>query len=144
LVDDHALVRQGLKALLESSGMCVIGEAKDGQDAVQKAAELSPDVVVMDLTMPCMNGTEAIPRIKQRRAAVKIVVLTANNAPEYVRAALGAGANGYVLKEDSHEDLIVAINSTVAGKTFLSPGVLGDVVSGFLSVGPLSTGGDKY
>jgi DNA-binding NarL/FixJ family response regulator len=141
LVDDHALVRQGLKALLESSGMCVVGEAKDGQDAVQKAVELSPDVVVIDLTMPGMNGTEAIPRIRQRLATVKVVVLTANDAPEYVRAALVAGANGYVLKEDSHEDLVSAINTTVDGKTFLSPGVCGDVVSGFLSIGPESTGG---
>lgn len=143
LVDDHALVRQGLKALLESSGMCVVGEAKDGQDAVQKAVELSPEVVVIDLTMPGMNGTEAIPRIRQRLATVKVVVLTANDAPEYVRAALVAGANGYVLKEDSHEDLVSAINTTVDGKTFLSPGVCADVVSGFLSIGPESTGGDS-
>ena len=134
LADDHAMFRQGLKALFETdSRMTVVGEATDGQEAIQLSATLIPDVIVIDLSMPGMNGTEAIPKILLRNEHAKIIVLTAHSAPEYVRASLQAGANGYVLKEDSHQDLISAIESALAGRTFLSPGICNDVVSGFLA-----------
>ena len=132
LAEDHEIFRQGLKALLEADGsILVVGEASNGRDAVSQAAALTPDVAILDLRMPEMNGTEAIPLILKRSAKTKIVVLTANNALEYVRATIDAGASAYVIKEDSHRDLISAIHSALAGKVFLSPGIHGEIVSGF-------------
>jgi two-component system response regulator NreC len=134
LAEDHAIFRQGLTALLQSDDqVCVVGEASDGQQALQLATQLRPDLVIMDLAMPGTNGTEAIPKIRQRLAETKIIALTAHNDEEYVRATLDAGANGYVLKEDSHQDLLTAIKSVMGGKTYLSPGICMGVVSGFLA-----------
>ena len=97
------------------------------------AVSQKPDLVIMDLSMPGTNGTEAIPLIKKRNSDIKIIALTVHNAEEYVRATLDAGADGYVLKEDSHRDLIAAIRNVVDGKTYLSPGICTHVVNGFLS-----------
>jgi len=134
LADDHAIFRQGLRSLLESDPqISVVGEATNGQEAFQLATQLTPDLVVMDLSMPGTNGTEAIPKIKQRLPDTKIIALTQHSVEEYVRATLQAGATGYVLKEDSHQDLLAAIRSVMAGKTYLSPGICMGVVSGFLS-----------
>ena len=134
LAEDHAIFRQGLKSLLSTDEhLTVVGEASDGLQAVRLATELSPDLVIIDLSMPGTNGTEAIPKIKRRLENTKIIALTAHNAEEYVRATLQSGASGYVLKEDSHQDLMTAINSVMAGKVYLSPGICKGVVSGFLS-----------
>ena len=134
LAEDHAIFRQGLKSLLSTDEhLRVVGEASDGQQAVQLAAELRPDLVIIDLSMPGTNGTEAIPKIKSRLESTRIIALTAHNAEEYVRATLQSGASGYVLKEDSHQDLLTAISSVMAGKVYLSPGICKGVVSGFLS-----------
>ena len=134
LAEDHAIFRQGLTALLQTDDqVSVVGEAGNGQEALQLATQLEPDLVIMDLSMPGTNGTEAIPKIKQRLPETKIIALTAHNAEEYVRATLQAGAKGYVLKEDSHQDLLTAIRSVMAGKTYLSPGICMGVVSGFLA-----------
>jgi two-component system, NarL family, response regulator NreC len=134
LAEDHAMFRQGLKALFETdSRMTVVGEASDGNEAVQRLVALDPDVVIIDLSMPGTNGTEAIPKIISRNEHAKVIVLTAHSAPEYVRASLKAGARGYVLKEDSHQDLMSAIDSALSGKIFLSPGICNDMVSRFLA-----------
>jgi two-component system response regulator NreC len=133
LAEDHAIFRQGLRSLLSGDEhMAIVGEAGDGQQAIQLATELRPDVVIMDLSMPGTNGTEAIPKIKCRVEQTKIIALTAHSAEEYVRATLQAGASAYVLKEDSHQDLVTAINCVMAGKIYLSPGICKGVVSGFL------------
>ncbi len=134
IAEDHAILRDGLKSLLEKEpALEVIGEAVNGQEAVHMAVSQKPDLVIMDLSMPGTNGTEAIPLIKKRNNDIKIIALTVHNAEEYVRATLDAGADGYVLKEDSHRDLIAAIRNVVNGKTYLSPGICSHVVSGFLS-----------
>ena len=134
IAEDHAILRDGLRSLLEKEpALEVIGEAVNGQEAVHMAVAQKPDLIIMDLSMPGTNGTEAIPLIKKRNSDIKIIALTVHNAEEYVRATLDAGADGYVLKEDSHRDLIAAIRNVVNGKTYLSPGICTHVVSGFLS-----------
>lgn len=136
IAEDHAILREGLRALLASTPeLEVVGEAGDGKEAIERARELEPDVVLMDLSMPNMNGTEAIRAIKRRQPQTKIIALTVHKSEEHVRATLDAGADGYVLKDDSHLDLINAINSVCSRKTYLSPGICQSVVSGFLSQG---------
>jgi DNA-binding NarL/FixJ family response regulator len=134
LAEDHAILRDGLKALLEREpAIEVVAEAVNGQEAVRLASQLVPDLIIMDLSMPGTNGTEAIPLIKRRYNTIKIIALTVHNTEEYVRATLDAGADGYVLKEDSHRDLVAAIKSVTMGKSYLSPGICNQVVNGFLS-----------
>lgn len=134
LAEDHAILRDGLRALLQNDpSLEVIAEANNGQDAVRLAAKLEPDLILMDLSMPGTNGTEAIPLIKRRVPNAKIIALTIHNTEEYVRATLDAGADGYVLKEESHKDLVSAIRNVSNGKTYLSPGICSHVVNGFLS-----------
>ncbi len=134
IAEDHAILRDGLRALLDKDpSLEIIAEADNGQDAIRLAAKLEPDLILMDLSMPGTNGTEAIPLIKRRIANVKIIVLTVHNTEEYVRATLDAGADGYVLKEDSHHDLLTAIKNVVHDKAYLSPGICNHVVSGFLT-----------
>jgi len=139
LADDHAILRAGLRALFSAQpDLEVVDEVDNGKDAVRRAGELQPDIVVSDISMPKSNGTEAISDIKRRYPAIKVLVLTVHKEEEYVHVALDAGADGYVLKDDSQEDLINAIRSISTGKAYLSPGVCGNVVRGYL--GHLSTG----
>lgn len=134
IVEDHTIVRAALRTMLtEVPGFEVIGEADNGKDAIQHAATLKPNVILMDLSMPNMNGTEAISAIKRRDPSVKIVVLTLHQAEDFVHMALSAGADAYVLKDDHQETLLSAIRSVRAGKSFLSPGVCNNVVSGYLN-----------
>lgn len=136
IAEDHAILREGLKALLMSTpDLEVIGEAEDGKQAIELARDLAPDVVLMDLSMPNMNGTEAIRAIKRRQPETKIIALTVHKSEEHVRATLDAGADGYVLKDDSHQDLVKAILSVCNKKIYLSPGICDNVVSGFLNQG---------
>lgn len=133
IAEDHAILREGLKALLASAtDLEIAGEASDGMQAIERARELQPDIILMDLSMPNMNGTEAIRAIKRRQPETKIIALTVHKTEEHVRATLDAGADGYVLKDDSHQDLISALTSVRNGKTYLSPGICEQVVSGFL------------
>lgn len=133
LVEDHAILRDGLKSLLSADpSIEVVGEAEDGQVAIQQANLLQPDIIIMDLSMPRMNGTEAIHHIKRRNPEARIIILTVHKTEEYVRASLDAGADGYVLKDEPHQTLLSAIKSVYIGNTFLSPGICGKVVSGYL------------
>jgi len=133
LAEDHAILRDGLCSLFAGEpDLEVVGDAADGQQAIQQANALLPDLVLMDLSMPRMNGTEAIGAIKRRHPDIKILALTVHKSEEYVRAALDAGADGYVLKDDSRQELLTAIRSVMAGNSYLSPGVCNKVVSGFL------------
>jgi two-component system response regulator NreC len=133
IAEDHAILREGLRALLSSSSdLEVIGEAEDGQEAVNLARQFKPDIILMDLSMPNMNGTEAIRTIKRHNPVTKLIALTVHKTEEYVRATLDAGATGYILKDDTHHDLLTAIASVRKGKVYLSPGICGKVVNGFL------------
>ncbi len=140
LAEDHAILREGIRSLLASiPEFEVVGEAEDGLQAVAQAKQLEPDLVLIDLSMPLMNGTEAIRQIKHRTPVTKVVVMTVHKTDEHVRAALDAGAEGYLLKDDRSQDMLAAIRSVVAGGTYLSPKICGRVVSGYL--GQASTQG---
>ncbi|OLD63570.1 MAG: DNA-binding response regulator [Acidobacteria bacterium 13_1_40CM_2_68_5] len=133
VVDDHAIVRQGLRAILDTEpDIEVVGEAADGREAVRKTLALRPDVVIMDVSMPRMNGLEATARIAKESAEVKIVALTMHSSEEYVYSLLKAGARGYLLKESVSSDLIEAIHAVQAGGTYLHPAISTKVVDGYL------------
>ncbi|WP_303907946.1 response regulator [Thiohalomonas denitrificans] len=134
LVEDHAILREGLRALLATEpDLKVTGEAANGREALLQANETKPNLVLMDLSMPGTNGTEAIQDIKKRHPAVKVLVLTIHKTEEYIRASLRAGADGYILKDDSHIELLVAIRSVLNGKTYLSPAICQNLVTQYLS-----------
>ncbi len=124
LADDHAVVRSGFRALLQQQeGLTVVGEASDGREAVALAESLQPDVVVMDLTMPNLNGVEAARQITTRFPQMAVVILSMHSDEAYVLRALKAGARGYLLKEAAEADLISAIRAVQQGKAFFSPAV---------------------
>ena len=130
IAEDHALVRAGLHALLsQDPEFEIVGEADNGRDAVRAVGELKPHVVLMDLSMPGMNGMEAILDIKHRHPGVRVVVLTLHKTEEFVLASLRAGADGYILKEATPRELRLAVHTVASGKTYLSQDVLGKVVS---------------
>jgi len=124
LADDHAVMRRGLRLVLEAQGdFQVIGEASDGREAVVQAETLDPDIAVLDITMPNMNGIEAARQISSKLPRVSIVVLSMHADEGYVLRALKAGARGYLLKESPEADFIQAIRTVSAGKAFFSPTV---------------------
>ena len=133
IVEDHTLFRSGLRALLaKDADLEVVGEADNGRDAFQIVSTLKPDLVLMDLSMPGMNGIEAIGEIRRRVPATLVIVLTIHKADEYIHEALRAGANGYLLKDSTHDELRIAIRTVLGGKTFLSPEVSGRVIATYL------------
>ena len=124
LADDHAVMRRGLRALIEGyPDFSVVGEANDGREAVALADSLRPDVVVMDLTMPNLNGTEASRQITSKHAGIAVIVLTMHSDESYVLRALKAGARGYLLKESAEDDLMNAIRAVNQKKAYFSPAV---------------------
>lgn len=134
IIDDHAMFRAGIRALLETQkNIQIIAEASDGLDGVHQATRMLPDLIITDLSMPNLNGTEAIAAIKKRVPHAKILVLTVHKVEEYIHAALKAGADGYILKDDSQDDLITAIQQVLSGKTYLSPSICKNVVNGYLN-----------
>jgi DNA-binding NarL/FixJ family response regulator len=133
IVDDFPIFRSGLHAILSNANhLEVTGEAENGSRAVQKASELKPDLILMDLTMPVMNGTEAIRIIKRRQPEIKIIALTELKSHDHVQAAFEAGANGYVLKDDTSDSLLAAISSVLSGQVYITPGVCDTILGGFL------------
>jgi two-component system response regulator NreC len=139
IADDHTILREGLKAILSSDPeLEVVGEAADGQEAILGVEKLKPDLVLMDLSMPGMNGMDAIKEIKKRWPETKILVLTVHKSDEYIQAALQAGADGYALKDCTNPELRIAIKKVSGGKVFISPGVSGKLIAGNLeNKGPL-------
>ena len=133
LADDHQIVRQGVRALLEREGFDVVGEAADGREAVRLAEHLRPDVAILDLAMPSLNGVNAAKEIFLVSPRTRTILLTMHTEDQYVLPALHAGIKGYVLKTKAAEDLVQAIHDVSQGKTYLSPGVSGTVVSAYLS-----------
>ena len=133
LADDHQIVRDGLRALLEKQpGFEVVGEAKDGRTAVRLAKELSPDLVIMDLSMPQLNGIEASRKIIHDSPKVKIIVLSMHSDRRFVAEVLKAGASGYLLKDSAFEELITAIRKVMSHQTYLSSQVLDVVLKEYL------------
>lgn len=137
LVDDQSLIRQGLKALLElEPDLEVVGDAENGEIAIHLIEELSPDVVLMDIRMPIMDGVAATWEIQKRFPAIKVLVLTTFDDDEYVKAALQNGAMGYLLKDTPSEELAVAIRAVYKGYTQLGPGIVKKLLTQFSSVTP--------
>ncbi len=133
LADDHAVVRQGIRFLLEHEGIQVIAEAGDGWEAIQLAVKHSPDIVVIDISMPSLNGLDAARELKRAAPKTKPLFLTLHEEPEYLMQALRAGAKGYVLKNQAASDLIRAIHLVHRGEMYLSPGMSTAVVHAYLS-----------
>jgi two-component system response regulator NreC len=133
LVDDHTILREGLRALLSAvPNFEILAEAADGREAVRCVEKLGPDLLLMDLSMPRMSGMDAISEIKKRFPATKIIALTVHKTEEYLMATLQAGVDGYVLKDATHDELVMAIHNVMAGKPYLSPGISGKVIEGYL------------
>lgn len=122
LAEDHTIVRQGLRALLSAHGdIDVVGEAEDGKQAVQLTRELAPDVVLMDLGMPELNGVDATKQICDGDTPTRVIVLSMHSSPDYVRPAVRAGASGYLVKGVGLSDLVTAIRTVADGGAFFSP-----------------------
>src|SRR4029434_10706704 len=121
LAEDHVMFRQGLRVLLEQAGMVVIGEASDGQEALLLAHEHQPDVAVLDISMPHLNGLETARRLREALPQTKIILLTMHTEEPYVLEAMQAGAAGYVLKTQAAADLVQAIRDVLKGEIYLSP-----------------------
>ncbi len=133
LADDHTILREGLRALLAAdANFEIIGEARDGREAVRCVEKLGPDLILMDLSMPRMSGMDAIREIKRRYPDTKIIALTVHKTEEYLLTTLQAGADGFVLKDATHDELILAIKNVMSGKSYLSPGVSEKVIQGYL------------
>ncbi|GAO37443.1 LuxR family transcriptional regulator [Sulfuricella sp. T08] len=136
IVEDHTLLRAGLRALLmQDPNIEIVGEADNGRDAVQAVGLLAPHLVLMDLSMPGMNGIEAIADIKRRYPGTRVLVLTIHKTDEYIHESLRAGVDGYLLKDATHDELLVAVRSVLNGKIYLSPDISSKVVNGYLGTG---------
>jgi len=133
LVDDHMLVRQGLRALLEKEDFTVVAEGANGQEAILLAEEYFPDVAILDLAMPVLNGLDAAVEILHANPKIKVILLTMHPEEHYVLAALRVGIKGYVLKSHAAKDLIQAIQEVYRGTAYLSPGISQTVVDAYLS-----------
>ncbi len=130
VVDDHTIVREGIRALLSPhSELSVVGEASDGNEALGKVRNLRPDVVLMDLTMPNMDGLTAIQRVKEASPNTRVLALTVHDDEQYFCSALAAGASGYLLKGSFFSDLVSAIRTVHQGKTYVDPSIAGKLVN---------------
>jgi two-component system, NarL family, response regulator NreC len=133
LADDHALIRQGLKTLLERQGFQVVGEASDGQETLRSAERTQPDVAIVDISMPYMNGLEAARELKKSAPNIRTIILTQHEEDQYVTEALRAGAKGFVLKSQAAEDLVRAIQEVCRGSVYVSPCIPSTAVEAYLS-----------
>lgn len=135
LADDHKLMREGLRALLEKQGdIAVIGEAEDGRTTVKLARQLSPDIVIMDISMPDMNGIEATRQIVSRDSRIKIIALSVHSDKRFVVEMLNAGASAYLLKGCAFNELINAVRTVIANHTYLSPEITDVMIQDYKQV----------
>jgi DNA-binding NarL/FixJ family response regulator len=133
IAEDHTILREGLRALLSSQeNLEVVGEAEDGREAIRQVEKLTPDLILMDLSMPKMNGIEAIREIRRRVPETRILALTVHKAEEFILEVLQSGADGYIPKDASSSELMMAIKSILMGKRYLSPSVSNVVIEGYL------------
>jgi DNA-binding NarL/FixJ family response regulator len=133
LVDDHAIMREGIQALLSiHDELEIVGAASEGKEAIEKALELVPDVIIMDIAMPSMDGLEATRRIMKRNPKTKVVVLTQHDNKQYILSAIKAGASGYVPKKALGTDLVTAIRAVCAGESFLYPTAASALINDYL------------
>ena len=142
IADDHNLLRQGLRALISQSlDFSVEGEAADGKTALSEVLLHRPDIVLMNVALPGMNGMEVTAQIKRRLPEIRVIMLTSFKSEDYLRESLRVGADGYLLKDTSYEELLQALRSVGQGKKYLSPAISGQLVEGFLNPG--STGNSR-
>jgi DNA-binding NarL/FixJ family response regulator len=133
IAEDHTILREGLRSLLSSNpNFEIVGEAGDGREAIRCAEKFKPDLILTDLSMPRMNGMEAIKEIKRESPASKVLVLTVHRAEEYILAAFRAGADGYLLKDATHSELVMAVKKVLSGKPYISPEISDKVIEGYL------------
>ncbi len=133
IAEDHTILREGLRALISSqNNLEVIGEAGDGREAVRIVDNLEPDLLLIDLSMPKMNGIDAIKEIKNQHPDIKVIILTVHKSDEYIFASLKAGANGYMLKDASQNELLLAIQYVLNGKSYISPSISDRVIDAYL------------
>jgi two-component system, NarL family, response regulator NreC len=133
IAEDHTILREGLRSLLSSNANFeVVGEAGDGREAIRQVKKLKPDLILSDLSMPKMNGMEAIKEIKRESPATKILVLTVHRAEEYILATFRAGADGYLLKDSTHSELLMAVKKVLSGTHFISPEISEKVIEGYI------------
>ncbi len=133
VAEDHTLLREGLTSLLKGNeDINVVAEACNGEEAIKFAAQYEPDIILMDLNMPVINGIEALKTILLSNNNIKIIAVTAHETEEYVRSTLEAGAKGYVLKDDTHKDLLQAIKAVSKGNIYLSPGIREKLVLSYI------------
>lgn len=134
IAEDHKMLREGLKSILATRGnLTIIGEATDGLEAVRQIKRLAPDLLLLDLSMPRFNGLSVLVEAKASQPGIKVLVLTIHQAEQYVAEAFNAGADGYCSKNDSRSELLVAIDSVLAGNIYLSPAISRAVLEGFLN-----------
>jgi RNA polymerase sigma factor (sigma-70 family) len=133
IVEDHTILREGLRSLLSSHPEFeIIGEASDGREAIRTMEKLQPNFVLMDLSMPRMDGIEAIREIKKQWPRTKILALTVHKTEEYILATLEAGADGYLLKDSTHNELLNAVKVVLSGGRYLCPGISEKIIEGYL------------
>jgi len=137
IVDDHDLMRRGIKALLQShAGWEVVGEAHTGREAVTKAEELKPDVVILDISMPDLNGIEAARRIRKSSPNTEVLILSVHYSDQLIRDILEAGVRGYIVKSDSDRDLVIAVETLANHKPFFTPRATEVILSNFNGTRP--------
>ena len=145
LADDHTIVRQGLAKLLEGEpNLRVVGEAENGREAVVKVEKLKPDIVLMDIAMPMLNGIEATRQIRKVCPQTKIIILSMHSHDRYISELFGLGASGYLLKSSTGTDIINAIHTALKGSTYLSPSISDKVIEDYLSLKKKSHQDDLY
>lgn len=145
LADDHTIVRQGLAKLLEAeSNLEVVGEAQDGREAVNKVQKLIPDIVIMDIAMPLLNGIEATRQIKKTLPQTKVIILSMHSHDRYISELISLGASGYLLKDSTGEEIIKAISAAIKGDVYLSPTISRRVIDDYLTLKKTSSREDLY
>jgi DNA-binding NarL/FixJ family response regulator len=133
IAEDHTILREGLRSLLSSdANLEVVAEAGDGREAIRHAKKYKPDLILTDLSMPRMNGMEAIREIKRESPATKVLVLTVHRAEEYILATFRAGADGYLLKDSTHSELLMAVKKVLSGTHYISPEISEKVIEGYI------------